>query len=1182
MHKPSFFGLFYRSILVVSALLLPTLAFAAPQAATSPAATKPAAAQPGSTASRPTMSSKLRVHRAMKFNATTTSSRSKLVATQDDGSPLLTPPQWYLDDLDPELGFDFPPEIPKQIIGTTGVPFPLVITNSSTDTTVIVTSITGDNDQEFTFGGTCTAQAGIAPGATCVLEVTYNAAIICEASTVNITFNDNDPNGPLVLNLNSYGAASDGLTTDDLRDTSLSATSLAQSLVGPGVTISNVTYTGSPWALGNFAGGAGIIGFDKGILLSNGAVSNVIGPNCSTGITQSNATPGDTDLSNLIGGVTNDAAVLEFDFVPANPTISFQYVFASDEYQDFVFDYNDVFAFFLGAPGNTNDIALIPGTNTIVSINNVNNGSTDPVDGNIPAVNPQFYVNNDFQFNGLDIAPYDTEMDGMTVVLTASAQVTPGQKNHIKLAIADATDTLYDSNVFIRAGSLVSSVLSVTPTGLGFGNLNVGNTAAPQSVTITNVGSAPLTPLAITSSSPAFTQTNNCPQSLAPNASCVITVSFSSPNAGTYQGNIQVADNAGDSPQLIGVSGTMISGPYATFSPVGLTFGTQAQGTTSQPLTLTLKNTGTAALQITQVQLYSQANPQFELPTEFAISNDLCSDSSVAVGGTCTVTVVYAPDENSSVPFGSADIDAVIFSDNGQNQGQQQAGLSGGLTVSVTLTPPTLAFGNQKVGTTSTVQPITITNSGTGTVNIASVVVPVGFSETNNCVSAAGLATTASCTINVAFAPGAAQAYSGVVTITDNVPNSPQTISLSGTGTAATAALTLTPTSQSFGSIAVGSSSEPVTFTLTNVGTAAIDLGNITSSAGFTDTTNCGDGLNPAGNDGSSCTVQVSFAPTATGAATGTLTVNYTVVGNTNNLTATSSLSGTGTGATGTITVSPSSLSFGSQVVNTTSGAQTITITNTGTTAVTVSSVTVPGGYAQTNNCTSIAASGTCTINVTFTPLAAQSYTGNVTITDSAAGSPHLVAVSGTGVTSQVIISIPSGGSNTATSVPGGTAYFGLVIAPAPGFSGTVQLSCTTSSPTVTCTPVPSTVTLVAGSPIEVAFGIQTYCKGTTTNSPGNGSLPALPTLPGGTAGIALGILTLALSGASFAYRRNPRAAIALALVLIVILAGAACSGGPAKGPNGITPAGTYYITLTATTSGGTTVLTNYLTLVVN
>jgi hypothetical protein len=735
-------------------------------------------------------------------------------------------------------------------------PLLIVLTNISAETTINFSSIISDTPTAFTVTTTCTS---LQPGQSCNISATYLPQSLCDGGTANIIISDDDPDsdnnpyvedppGTITISLLGYGSDS-GMTLDDLTDSKLSPTALAQALVGQGVTVSNVTYTGANRAAGTFSSTSNIVGFNSGIVLSTGGVRNVIGPNCDSGVTIENYYPGDSDLNTLLNegsdtnNVTNDAAVLEFDFVPTSSTVSFQYVFSSDEYNEYVFDFNDVFGFFL----NGNNIALIPNSTTPVSINTVNNGNSTGSPDN-PPVNPQDFVNNDVQYvNGT--APLDTEMDGLTVVFSATATVTPNTTNHIKLAIGDAIDYDVDSNVFIKAGS---------------------------------------------------------------------------------------------------------------------------------------------------------------------------------------------------------------------------------------------------------------------------------FSSTD---------------------------------------------------------LTLTPTTQNFGSVAVGSSSEPVTFTLTNIGTAAIDLSNIATSAGFTETNNCGDGLNPAGNDGSSCTIQVSFSPTTSGAATGTLTVSYNAAGNENTLTITSSLTGTGTGAVGTITVAPTSLSFGTQVVSTTSAAQAITVTNTGTTSVTISSVTAPAGFAQTNNCTTLAASATCSINVTFTPTAAQTYTGNVTITDTASGSPQLVAVSGTGVTSQVIISIPSGGSNTATSVPGGTAYFGLILTPAPGFTGTVQLSCTTSSPTVTCTPIPSTITLTGNGSTEVAFGIQTYCKGTTTNT---GSLPALPTIPRGPGGIAFAIVALALAGASWTHRRNPRAAIAFALVLIVILGGAACSGGPAKGPNGITPAGTYYITLTATTAGGTTTLSNYLTLVVN
>jgi hypothetical protein len=130
-------------------------------------------------------------------------------------------------------------------------------------------------------------------------------------------------------------AAAPGLTTSDLTS-GVTPTDLANAMAGPGVTVSNVTYTGANVAAGTFAGGTGIIGFEDGIMLSSGSIGNAIGPNVDDGITTINGTPGDSDLTALAGVGTNDAAVLAFDFVPSANTVSFQYVFASDEYNEFV------------------------------------------------------------------------------------------------------------------------------------------------------------------------------------------------------------------------------------------------------------------------------------------------------------------------------------------------------------------------------------------------------------------------------------------------------------------------------------------------------------------------------------------------------------------------------------------------------------------------------------------------------------------------------------------------------------------------------------------------------------------------------------------------------------------------------------------------------------------------------
>jgi len=232
---------------------------------------------------------------------------------------------------------------------------------------------------------------------------------------------------------------------------------IVTALLGSGITYSNLDYVGTDCSAGTFSGGTGIIGIDEGIILSSGAIQNVVGPNLNDGITANLGLGGDTDLNALIPGYTTyDAVILEFDFVPTSDVLTFDYVFTSDEYNEFVNTaFNDVFAFFLNGDTVSDNIALIPGTTTPVAINNVNGGG--PAYGTNPS-NSAYYINNDLQDGG----PYlDTEMDGLTTVFTATASVTKGETNHIKLAIADAGDHILDSNVFIY--NFQSPQLSLTP-----------------------------------------------------------------------------------------------------------------------------------------------------------------------------------------------------------------------------------------------------------------------------------------------------------------------------------------------------------------------------------------------------------------------------------------------------------------------------------------------------------------------------------------------------------------------------------------------------------------------------------------------------------------------------------------------------------------------------------------------
>ncbi len=226
-------------------------------------------------------------------------------------------------------------------------------------------------------------------------------------------------------------------------------------LLGPGVSASNFTFTGTNTARGSFTcAGACNVGIGNGVLITSGGITNAIGPNNATGQGTDNASGADTDLNGLHPTGTNsqDAAVIEFDFTVASDSVRFKYVWASEEYHEYVnTGFNDYFGFFVSGPGivGKKNIALVPGTNIPISINNVNNGvapgGTLPTG---PCTNCAYFRDN----TGGTTVQYDA----MTTVLTASTEVCPCETYHIKLAVQDFFDGNFDSGVFLEGNSFQS------------------------------------------------------------------------------------------------------------------------------------------------------------------------------------------------------------------------------------------------------------------------------------------------------------------------------------------------------------------------------------------------------------------------------------------------------------------------------------------------------------------------------------------------------------------------------------------------------------------------------------------------------------------------------------------------------------------------------------------------------
>ena len=240
--------------------------------------------------------------------------------------------------------------------------------------------------------------------------------------------------------------------------TSVNPQSLVQNtLIGPGVTVSNIIFNGSPSAIGSFTGTGTNLGIVNGIVMTTGTVINngngPHGPNNQGNAGQQNNGAGSSLLSGIIGGgETFDAAILEFDFIPYSDTVRFKYVFGSDEYPEFAppnnSGFNDVFGFFIAGPGITGlqNIARLPNNGSIVSINNVN-----------AITNSSFFnFNGDGTTSPYNSSPYYIQYDGFTDVLEAVSSVQCGQTYHLILAIADVGDGKWDSGIFLEANSLTS------------------------------------------------------------------------------------------------------------------------------------------------------------------------------------------------------------------------------------------------------------------------------------------------------------------------------------------------------------------------------------------------------------------------------------------------------------------------------------------------------------------------------------------------------------------------------------------------------------------------------------------------------------------------------------------------------------------------------------------------------
>ncbi len=400
----------------------------------------------------------------------------------------------------------------------------------------------------------------------------------------------------------------------------------------------------------------------------------------------------------------------------------------------------------------------------------------------------------------------------------------------------------------VQISPTAAAAVSLNKTSLTFGDQSLTTTSSPQIVLLRNMGSAALaiSNIAVTGD---FAQTNTCFSSVPAASTCEISVTFSPTARGSATGTVTLTDNAAGSPQTIQLSGNgIVTG--VNLSAQSLTFSDQNIGTTSPPQTVMLTNTGQDPLTINGILVTG----------DFSQSNN-CG-SSVAASATCTITVTFTPTQ-ALLRSGTLDI-----ADNapGSPQSVQLSGTGDG--PGVMLSPSSLTFSEQPVGTTSGAQTFTLTNSGNASLAIASITISGAFTQTNNC--AATLDAGSSCAFNVAFKPTLSGANYGAVTISDNAPGSPQGVQLTGNAISGKAPeVYLSSSTVTFDLQPVTTPSSVQVLTLTNTGNDSLSVTSIAATGVFSETNTCGSSVAA----GAKCTISVVFTPTAAGPASGQLTI---------------------------------------------------------------------------------------------------------------------------------------------------------------------------------------------------------------------------------------------------------------------------------------------------------------------
>jgi hypothetical protein len=428
------------------------------------------------------------------------------------------------------------------------------------------------------------------------------------------------------------------------------------------------------------------------------------------------------------------------------------------------------------------------------------------------------------------------------------------------------------------SGRGTQATFSAAPTALDLGSAGVGGTGTASAVTVTNAASGanagsltiPAGGVTLSGSDPSqFTiMADGCSgQTLAPAATCTVRVAVAPTSPGTKSASLRFADDATGAPHTVTLGG-LGRAPAVALDPGTLDFGGVLAGHTSAPRTITVTNSATGSGADDLVFGATAATLSGPDAGRFAIADDECAGRTLAPSEHCAISVSFTPGTT------GARTAVLELADNAPGSPQQVALSGTGTGPAASLSSTSLDFGDQTVGTTSAPGSVTVTNTGDQPLKITGMT--RGGAGGSRVTATRGCGTDLiapgdTCVVSVTFSPTAVGTLTPTLTLSGNFGSA--VIDLSGTGIAAAPELSITPGSLDFGSVRRNTTSAPQTFTVTNTGTASLKVNGVTrggtGGSRITVTNDCLAIIAPGG----SCTLSVTFSPTALGTLTPTLSI---------------------------------------------------------------------------------------------------------------------------------------------------------------------------------------------------------------------------------------------------------------------------------------------------------------------